>query len=235
MLLTSLARCSSGAIAPACMFAALRSVPLSAVRQSAVHAQTGEVKTTKNRNGYADWNFGRPFNRGAKPSDFPKSLGFEGNAMEISVLREEFDYDEGVGVFVRVKTGRCVGFRTSQGYTMIEFRDRKYLAHRMAWAWIHGAWPKYEIDHINGNRSDNRISNLRDVPRSINAQNLRTAMPRRSKGGPLGVSWHRVAKRWRAMIWDGSKNLYLGLFDDPNEAHQAYLEAKRMLHPGCVI
>lgn len=155
--------------------------------------------------------------------------------LDVDVIRKEFSYDEVTGQIIRVKTGNAVGFRCTSGYTRVDFMGRRIAAHRLAWAFVNGEWPTHEIDHINGIKSDNRLVNLRDVSRSTNAQNLRHAMPRRLRDAPLGVSWHRAAKRWRAMIWDGSKNLYLGLFDDPNEAHEIYLEAKRKLHVGCVI
>lgn len=159
-------------------------------------------------------------------------------------LREVMKYEPATGLFIRIAVRRGMAKRTlgevaghvnNQGYVLMEIDGRRYQAHRLAWLYEHGSWPRHEIDHINGVRDDNRIVNLRDVPRSFNQQNLRSSMPKRSRPAPLGVSWHRQAGRWRAMIWNGSKNIYLGLFDDANEAHQAYLEEKRRLHPGCTI
>jgi len=131
--------------------------------------------------------------------------------------------------------GKQAGALNADGYLMIHMDGKRYQAHRLAWLHVHGEWPEHEIDHINGCRSDNRMCNLRDVTRRVNSQNLRRSMPKRLADAPLGVSWHRVCKKWRAMIWNGSKNIYLGLFDDPAEAHRAYIDAKRRLHQGCTI
>lgn len=143
-------------------------------------------------------------------------------------------YDPETGRFTNKRTGMPAGYLNA-GYRLITLKSRRYQAHRLAWLYVHCEWPRFEIDHINGHKADNRIANLRDVPRAINAQNLRDSMPKRLRDAPLGVSWHAGAKKWRAMIWNGSKNLYLGLHTTPEEAHAAYLEAKRRIHPGCTI
>lgn len=156
-------------------------------------------------------------------------------------LKRQLTYDPKTGFFERTLewSGKHlkgqVGHGGGKGYKVIEIGGRRYRAHRLAWMYVHGVWPEHEIDHINGNRLDNRMENLRDVTRRVNGQNLRTQFRGKTVEAPLGVSWHRVCKRWRAMIWDGSKNIYLGLHDTPELAHAAYLEAKRRLHPGCTI
>lgn len=159
-------------------------------------------------------------------------------------LREVMKYEPATGLFIRIAVRRGMAKRTlgevaghvnNQGYVLMEIDGRRYQAHRLAWLYEHGSWPRHEIDHINGARSDNRIVNLRDVPRQINAQNKRKSMPKKSRDCPLGVSWHRKAQKWRSMIWNGTKNIYLGLYADQNEAHQAYVEAKRAMHPGCTL
>lgn len=136
---------------------------------------------------------------------------------------------------VRGSTKEKLAGGKSDGYTIIRIDKKNYKSHRLAWLFVHGVWPSFEIDHINGVRSDNRLCNIRDVSRCVNAQNLIESMPKRSKDAPLGVSWHRAAKKWRAMIWDGSKNIYLGLFEDADIAHMEYVKAKRLMHPGCTI
>ena len=90
----------------------------------------------------------------------------------------------------------------------------------------------YMIDHINGNPSDNRISNLRLCDRNINLQNQRKAQ-KHNKLGVLGVS--KYGNSYRAQIHVGTKVKYIGSFKTPEEAHVAYLECKRELHPGCTI
>lgn len=215
------------------------SVRAVSVRQSAVHDYE-QVRGRRPRTGTV-----MPVGIPAGPSQRGQTKGhvnslfglIGGNTMaSIDELRKAFTYDPDTGKFINHRTGReAASQKNRDGYAIMWALGTNRPAHRVAWAIFHGRWPEHEIDHINGVRDDNRIVNLRDVPRSFNQQNLRSSMPKRSRPAPLGVSWHRQAGRWRAMIWNGSKNIYLGLFDDANEAHQAYLEEKRRLHPGCTI
>lgn len=154
-------------------------------------------------------------------------------------LREVLGYDPETGVFTRriarswaARAGVVAGCVDGHGYTSIKIDGRIYGAHRLAWFWVHGVWPAKKIDHINGDRADNRICNLRDVPTSTNCQNQRRAQSH-NKTGFLGVSPDRG--RFRAAIWLDGKNLHLGMFDTPEQAHDAYLNAKRRLHDGCTI
>jgi hypothetical protein len=106
------------------------------------------------------------------------------------------------------------------------------MGHRAAWLYVHGKWPNGQIDHINGDRSDNRISNLRDVSHSVNQQNVHR--PRRDNAsGFLGVT--RQKNLWTSQVTVSGKTLHLGLFKTPEEAASAYLEAKRKHHTGCTI
>ena len=151
-------------------------------------------------------------------------------------LREVLSYDADTGLFVWQaqrgckRPGESAGTQTD-GYLQISVDGRLYKAHRLAWLYVHGAWPVDAIDHINGDRSDNRIANLRDVTLAINNQNRRCATA--GKSSPLlGVSWYAQTRRWRAQIQVAGKNRGLGYFDDPQAAHEAYLAAKRQLHAG---
>ncbi len=156
---------------------------------------------------------------------------------------ENFDrlnYDPETGVFKWAVSGKCIavgkmaGYTTPEGYLSIGYDNKLYLAHRLAWFITHGRWPDKQIDHINGNRSDNRIANLRDVSRSANSQNLRKAKSN-NKIGLLGVSWGKRNKKWTALIFVNGKKISLGYFSDPLDAHNAYLQAKRKHHTGCTI
>ena len=119
------------------------------------------------------------------------------------------------------------------GYTRIQIGNKSYLAHRLAWLYEYGEMPLLDIDHINGNKKDNRIFNLRDVSRQINTQNRRGA-PRNSASGILGIHKHHPQK-WVAGIYVNKKRKHLGVFATQEEAQQAYLNAKRELHEGCTL
>ena len=154
-------------------------------------------------------------------------------------LRELLTYDADTGLFTRlvqtcnrVKVGDVAGRTDSHGYRQISVLGRKILAHRLAWLYIHGTWPSDQIDHINGVRSDNRIANLRDTSNAINRQNERRARSN-NQHGFMGVSTHGT--RWKAKIGVDGNPRYIGSYDTPELAHAAYIEAKRLLHPGCTI
>ena len=131
-----------------------------------------------------------------------------------------------------VKAGAEAGCLASDGYRQIRISRRGYMAHRLAFLLMTGAWPAGQVDHINGDRADNRWSNLRDVSASVNTQNQRRAQ-RGNRAGLLGVSLE--GGRYRARVRLNGTNQHMGLFDTPEEAHAAYLEAKRRLHAGCTV
>ncbi len=112
----------------------------------------------------------------------------------------------------------------------ISIDNRHYRAHRLAWLYVHGRWPEHVIDHINGDWSDNRIANLRDVPQAVNLQNLRGAKGK-TRSGLLGVQANGRGQ-WCSLIQVAGVRHYLGNFYSAEEAHEAYLEAKRELHAG---
>jgi hypothetical protein len=152
-------------------------------------------------------------------------------------LRALLDYDPETGVFTwkvnrggTAKVGEVAGGVDAYGYICIRVNQRAYKAHRLAWLYTHGGLPIDQIDHINGVRADNRLSNLREVNNQRNAENRRSA---RNVFGFLGVTRHR--NRWKAQITVGGRAKYIGLFISPTEAHAAYLEAKRAMHEGCTI
>lgn len=157
----------------------------------------------------------------------------------IKDLRNVFTYQPDTGEIFR--TGGPLGSGKSavvndgkRRRLFVVFHGRKILAHRLAWAIHSGEWPKFEIDHINCDESDNRITNLRDVTKSVNQQNKRT--PRSdNKTGFLGVKKSTNSNRFIAQITVLGKVKYLGIFKTPEEAHSVYLTAKRLLHPGCTL
>lgn len=156
-------------------------------------------------------------------------------------LRKSLGYDSETGEFRwkvgrgnQAKVGSLAGNVRSDGRLCIEFKGKIYYAHRLAWLLTHCKWPEGVIDHMDGNPSNNRIDNLRDVSCSINGQNQRKAQSTNNTGY-LGVGWHKKAGKFRALIYIGGKNKHIGYFKTPEEAHAAYLTAKRELHEGCTI
>jgi hypothetical protein len=155
-------------------------------------------------------------------------------------VRERLDYDAETGIF-RWRSGPVAGSIAGttkwNGYRAIYLCGSPRLAHRLAWLYVHGTWPEKHIDHINGDRTDNRIANLRDVTRLWNQQN-RQRPQKGNVSGFLGVSLDRRRNLYvaRIRVPDGKPYMrHIGSFKTPEEAHAAYVEAKRRLHAGCTI
>lgn len=145
-------------------------------------------------------------------------------------LRELLDYDPATGALTRRDGGAVPGWTDADGYRVLRVEGRRYFAHRLAWLYTHGSWPPDQIDHINGQPQDNRLANLRPATAAQNSQNERQARASNRTSGLLGVTWHKAARAWMAQIKLNGKSSYLGLFDSPEAAHDAYLAAKRRLH-----
>jgi hypothetical protein len=133
-------------------------------------------------------------------------------------VRDLFDYDPDTGVltrkhFLNAKRKRVIG-ADKAGYIMVSVGGRSYGAHRIIWLWVHGSFPKGQIDHIDGNPSNNRIANLRDVSRSENQKNTR--LSQRNKFGVLGVC--QMGRTFRATVRANGKDVLLGAFDSLEEA-----------------
>jgi hypothetical protein len=154
-------------------------------------------------------------------------------------LREVLSYDPATGDFTRrtprpgARAGDKAGHlhRAGAGYVYIMVDHRSYLAHRLAWLYVHGVWPDGLLDHINRDKSDNRIANLRPADFSLNAQNAVSG--RAGRALPLGV--YRYRKRFVAKIMVRGSSRHLGCFDTPDQASAAYLTAKAELHKGAVL
>ena len=131
------------------------------------------------------------------------------------------------------RVGDIAGSKDSKGYIRIQIGRRYFRAHRLAWLLTYGKAPDSSIDHINGIRSDNRIANLRTASHQVNCQNMRKASVRNKSSGLLGVTASRG--RWLAQISINGESHFLGRFQNANDAHCAYVAAKRQLHEGCTL
>lgn len=144
-------------------------------------------------------------------------------------LRSLFNYDPDTGVFTyltraarNARPGDVAGSVNSEGYRNIRVDGRTYKAHRLAWLLVHGAWPSAIIDHANGARDDNRLSNLRPATRT---QNLANSVPfRAGRTTHKGVSRQRNGS-YSARICCAGKSTFLGYFKSEFDATAAYAAA----------
>ena len=152
-------------------------------------------------------------------------------------LRELVSYDAVTGKFTRLvrrTNGKDAGWPDRNGYLYMMIDGKTYAYHRLVWLHVHGKFPDHEIDHINGNKADNRIANLRDVTRSQNMQNEVKAR-KSSSSGFMGTSFRKDRGTWVATIKVNGKRKRLGAFATPQDAEAAYIAAKRALHPGFTL
>jgi hypothetical protein len=161
-------------------------------------------------------------------------------------LKSLVNYDCETGVFTwKVKRWRCapgdiIGTPDKDGYLTVKINQTRYKLHRLAWLYVHGEWPKNCIDHVNGLKTDNRISNLRDVTKRENSYNVKKASRNNKHSGLLGVSYvatqrYNIKNRWLALIRVDGKSKRIGSYSTAQEAHEAYLAAKRIYHSTCTI
>ena len=147
-------------------------------------------------------------------------------------------YDPETGTFVRLGRRRrpssngAVGALSRFGYLeirlLISGKSTKFRAHRLAWLLANGSWPKQTIDHINGNRSDNRFANLREA--TIAENNCNRPVASHSLTGVKGVTWDKSRGLWMARLNRGGKFINLGRFKDVESAKAAYAFAAVAAH-----
>lgn len=154
-------------------------------------------------------------------------------------LQELVHYDPTTGIFThraprkKIRVGEIAGtVDKASGYVILCIDRRHHYGHRLAFLYMTGEWPKQMVDHRDGNRANNVFDNLRDAPRLINQQNLRHATAV-SSSGLLGA--YRKRNKWESRIRHCGQVIRLGVFATAEQAHDAYLRAKRELHDGCTI
>ena len=131
-----------------------------------------------------------------------------------------------------VDMSRPAGSIDGLGYRVITVNGKQHKAHRLIFLFVHGRWPKYEIDHINHDRDDNRIENLREATRPENGRNR--SPYKNNSSGVVGVCWNKPSKKWQARIRVNGKLIHLGYFHCKEEAARARKEAERRygFHPN---
>lgn len=153
---------------------------------------------------------------------------------DYEAFRASFDYDPETGN-IYWKIGCCkgsiAGGKGDRGYWVIRFRKRTIKAHRIAWLHFYGSVPvkPFEIDHINGDKSDNRIVNLRQCVRSQNISNASKIRTNNTSGCP-GVHWFKRDQRYAANIKANGQLIFLGYFDTFDEAKSARIAAVKKYH-----
>ncbi|AHM86581.1 HNH endonuclease [Klebsiella pneumoniae] len=155
------------------------------------------------------------------------------------LLRTLLEYDPQTGIFRwKIKAsssahpGDIAGCIDGQGYRVIRIYGKNRKAHRLAWLYVYGDEPEV-IDHIDRNRSNNAIENLRAVTFSQNSANR--AAKSKNKSGFTGVYWNELGKKWQASIVANGRTHYVGLFATAQEAAKARTEYARQLYANFYI
>ena len=154
------------------------------------------------------------------------------NEIDLDTLKENLDYNPLTGIFTwkvdkasTVRKGDVAKGFNKTGYQRIRINQTKYMLHRLAWLYVYGKLPDGYIDHINGNPSDNRIENLRDVAHIENAHNL--PIFSNNTSGRIGVGFKKDIGKWRARICVNGKSVWLGNFSNFEDACAARDDAER--------
>lgn len=145
-----------------------------------------------------------------------------------SLIKSSLDYDPITGAFTwrirpsnNTRAGQSAGTINQHGYLHIRLGGFGYQAHRLAWLYIHGKLPDSQIDHINGQRADNRLVNLREATHGDNMRNI--ARNKRNTSGYRGVSYVKESGKWESRTKFNNKTYYFGHFDTAEEASRVYL------------
>lgn len=150
-------------------------------------------------------------------------------------LKSILHYDPDTGVFTwlkklsnNTKVMGVAGTIAQDGYVKIRINSQGYPAHRLAWFYFYGTFPQEQLDHINLNRSDNAIKNLRIASHSDNQRNKKIS--KSNKSGYKNVSWCARAKKWKVGLKVNGKSIHFGYFSDVNDANIAATNARNLMH-----
>lgn len=155
--------------------------------------------------------------------------------MNIDRLQELLSYDSETGILrwkvkpaKNIAVGSVAGHLSKAGYVQVGIDGKLYFGHRIAWALYYNEQPPKMIDHINENKGDNRIENLRSATNAENMRNM--GKTKRNSTGFKGVTYNKKLKKYVASIGYNMKSIYLGLYNSAEEAHAAYCKAAKELH-----
>jgi len=147
----------------------------------------------------------------------------EKEMIDQETVKKLFHYDAESGMLIwrfgngrNVKPWQEVKAKNGNGYYTAKIHGKSYLAHRLAWLYVHGSFPNKYIDHKNRIRNDNRLCNLRDVNTTDNAQNI--SLPSHNKSGYIGVSWIKSHNCWTVYVKVNKKNKWLGYYKNLDDA-----------------
>jgi hypothetical protein len=155
-----------------------------------------------------------------------KDMIMAGQILTQARLKELLHYDPETGVFTwrvtrnnAVRIGEKAGTDNGLGYLRIYVCGKHYVAHRLAWLYVHGEWPDSELDHANRNKSDNRIQNLRYATRSSNNKNRGVFCNNRS--GYTGVSFNKRVGKFAAYAHEDGRQIHIGYYQSAELAAEA--------------
>lgn len=150
-------------------------------------------------------------------------------------LHELLDYDPLTGIFIWTTTrsgmavrGSIAGTVGRQGHRRIAIDDVRYMAHRLAWLYVHGTWPPSDLDHENQDPDDNRIDNLRPATSTENRENVTPAQRNNRVSRVRNV--YPARDKWKVMIMSGGVSNYFGIYPTIAEAEAVALAEKSRLH-----